>query len=304
MQIFALLNGAPVKAEVAQKGKRYECPECGAPVFVRKGVHKRAHYYHALDALRCRQNQKGLVHLQVQSTLVDQFSENEARLECPFPSIRRIADLFWEKEGIIFEIQCSPISEEEARSRSRDYQALGLRIVWILHDQRFNKNKLSSAESWLRASVPCYYTNIAPGGSGICYDQFEVLQGACRLFKGPPLPLELRFLGKALKEKPPGREGWNLNFKGDLVDQWRFADAVTQENMARLEESYQERFSQRARMKYFYSFMPSFVKSFIFKKGKIPDAFESKKLLISVVRFIRRKYERLLDACIRSLSDS
>ncbi len=221
MQLFALDGGKPVFASQALPHRRYQCPECSLPVFLRKGPHRQPHYYHRDLSSYCRQNQKTLEHLHVQQALLQQLPQGEAFLEHAFPSIHRIADVAWLSQGIVFEIQCSPISALEVAKRTADYQSLGLKIVWILHDKRFNKKKLSQAEQHLRHQT-CYYTNYSKKGEGIFYDQFEVCQGAHRPFKGPPLPLSFQLPITSLPQLPVLQSHtatWQVHFRGDLLDQ-------------------------------------------------------------------------------------
>jgi len=188
MQLYALTHTTPISATRAEKRKDYKCPECGATVRLRSGPSKQPHFYHLSAPKHCRQHTKSLEHLQLQLKLVTLLTPLDAQIESPFPSINRIADVAWHSKKIVFEIQCSPISLEEAKERTLDYASLGYQVIWILHDKRFNKKTLSAAESYLR-TTPCYFTNSDKTGSGIVYDQFETLSGARRTFKGPPLPL-------------------------------------------------------------------------------------------------------------------
>lgn len=110
-------------------------------------------------------------------------------MESAFPAIARIADVSWPSQKIIFEIQCSPLSLEEAQGRCADYKEEGYEVIWILHDKRFNQKNLSAAELYLRQSGG-YFTNINKKGSGEIYDQFEVIQRHRRKFKGPKLPVD------------------------------------------------------------------------------------------------------------------
>lgn len=138
-------------------------------------------------------------------------------LEKSFPSIGRIADVVWEEKKIVFEIQCSPISKEEAQSRCQDYESLGYTPVWILYSKRFNRKKLSKAEKFLRTRV-CFFAD----GFKI-YDQFEVIQERKRLFLGPPLSVELHkpLLPAPSLENPIlaiSERSWPISFEGDLLD--------------------------------------------------------------------------------------
>ena len=121
----------------------------------------------------------------------------------------RRADALWEAKKVVFEVQISPISYEEAFNRSRDYAEAGYQIVWLLHETHFNHTKASLAERFLRKTYPTYYTNGA-----FVYDQFEVWDGKIRSFKGEPLPIDLTSPIKPFLPIP--HRTWPLHFIGDL----------------------------------------------------------------------------------------
>ncbi|MDX8430886.1 MAG: competence protein CoiA family protein [Candidatus Algichlamydia australiensis] len=125
-------------------------------------------------------------------------------MEKRFSEVNRIADLVWEKEKIIFEIQCSRIPLQEVKNRKKDYQNCGYSLVWILLDRHFNRSWLTHAEIFLR-SGHCYFTN----GRGQFYDQVEIIKGRRRLFRGHPLPISL---SNPIKIKN------QLHFSGDAAD--------------------------------------------------------------------------------------
>jgi competence protein CoiA len=129
------------------------------------------------------------------------FPEGEITLERRFPDKNRIADAVWERHKIIFEIQCSSISEEEVKMRCFDYEDLGYQIVWILHDRKFNKRKVSAAELYLRSRTSFFITPTLQ-----IYDQVDVLAGAIRLRRVKELFIDLRH--PLLQTKP-------LQFAGD-----------------------------------------------------------------------------------------
>ncbi|MEX1012604.1 MAG: competence protein CoiA family protein [Waddliaceae bacterium] len=183
MQIFACdKNGNHLLASQAIRRVDYDCPECKGLLRLREGSVRRAHFYHTHPTEDCRQSNKSLEHLQVQWRFFDLIP---CRLEQRFSEIDRIADVVWEAEKLIFEVQCSPISLSEVRARNRDYESLGYRVIWILHDRRYNQRKVFPVESF-----PHYYTNIDEEGEGIIYDQFEKLQGNLRKSRFPPLTID------------------------------------------------------------------------------------------------------------------
>ena len=229
MQLFALENTAPIAANLAEKGKNYLCPECRSHVRVRGGPSRQSHFYHITTPKHCRQHKKSLEHLQLQLKILHSIGELDAQIECPFPSIQRIADVAWHEKKIIFEIQCSPISLEETQSRNHDYRSIGYEVIWILHEKKFNQKKLSAAENYLRNS-PCYFTDIDKMANGVVYDQFDVIKKHLRLFKGPKLPLSIHSIHFLPKTAPPDTElpqillhrlsSWKCYTKKDLLHRW------------------------------------------------------------------------------------
>lgn len=158
MQLFAFnTRNQLVSANHAQKQNDYSCIECGSIVRLRGGLHRQKHFYHLKPDRLCRQSQKSLVHIQVQKSLQEILPRGECFLERRFPGIKRIADVVWEPRKIVFEVQCSGITAEEIASRNRDYFGVGYKVVWILHEKRFNKWKVSASERFLREH-PHYFT--------------------------------------------------------------------------------------------------------------------------------------------------
>lgn len=221
MQLYALDADQPVLAANAQRHKDYLCPECHHPVRLKKGLSKQPHFFHRRSLVSCRQHQKSLAHLRIQLHLKSLIPE--VQLEKIYPAIQRIADVAWESRKIVFEIQCSPISIQEVLQRMADYTSAGLQVVWVLSDRQFNKKKLTTSEQFLR-SIPCYYFH-----NTLIYDQFDVVYQSYRLFKGPPLPVDLTdplpiipHLTKQLASLKKRR----FSFQNDLYDRLGKEDAV------------------------------------------------------------------------------
>jgi competence CoiA-like predicted nuclease len=98
---------------------------------------------------------KSLAHQQIQHHLKSLIPslELEKRLG------NRIADAAWEQRKIVFEVQYSPISLEEAKDRTKAYKSLGYTVVWLLHDREFNQPKPSPGEIYLRKRAISYFTD-------------------------------------------------------------------------------------------------------------------------------------------------
>jgi len=223
MQLFAYDDQKKViSASHANKQIDYFCLECAGIVRRRGGIHRHTHFYHLSSGKSCRQNGKSMEHLQVQFAIRNKISEEECLLEHPFLTINRIADVVWKTKGIVFEIQCSPITAQEVKERNQDYQSQGFRVVWILHDKRFNQRRLSAAEQFL-LDQPHYFTNMDEEGCGIIYDQHETI-GIKREKLWGPHPIDVAEY-KEIQEKDQSQiKSWliprikrEIYFSGDLL---------------------------------------------------------------------------------------
>lgn len=191
MQLFALTSeNELVAASQAQKKQQYFCMECGKPVRLRGGEHRKDHFYHLKPDPACRQSQKSITHLQVQWYLFRLLNGEDVVLERRFPEISRIADVVWENQKLVFEVQCSPITKKEVEARNRDYGSIGYQVVWILHEKRFFRRQVSAAEVWLQEH-PHYYTSFDSEGVGEIYDQLHLISHCIRHFSTPKTTVNL-----------------------------------------------------------------------------------------------------------------
>lgn len=205
MQLYALdPHGNSILATDASRHTDYQCLECGSPVRLRKGDVRHPHFYHTSEERECRQNGKSLRHLGVQLYLLALFSKEECSLEVRFQEINRIADVVWYPKKLIFEVQCSPITALEVSERNRDYAKLGYQVIWLFHDARFNKKRVTAAEAFVQKD-PHYFTNIDRHGNGVIYDQFEIIQHGIRKFRMSPLAVDLTHPNQ-------------IGFSGDYLD--------------------------------------------------------------------------------------
>jgi len=223
MQWIALEEEHLVLASTADKQKRYRCQECQAWIKLRSGPHRQPHFYHLRRTSSCRQQGKSEEHLGVQLYLAKQFPQGEVKLERPFKEIGRIADVAWEREKIIFEVQCSAISLTEVQERTRDYRSLGWQLIWILSDKRFNRRRVNAAEHYLREQ-PCYFASWNKTRT-LIYDQWEIFSEFVRIYKGAPIAIQpTRILSPPLKKEAPlprclqkRLTHWPLHIEGDLL---------------------------------------------------------------------------------------
>lgn len=224
MQIYAYdENGIEIIAHSAERNQKYYCPDCHQRLSFRMSPYIRAHFFHLKDQNPCHRTAKSLTHLEVQSYLIEKLPEGEARMEKFFPTIKRRADVCWEKEKIIFEVQISFITQEEVEARICDYRSCGYEVVFILHLQRFSRYMTTAAELFLRHHTH-YYTNINPEGYGGLFDQFNVLvagkREACLFRKQVCITKPLREwrIDHLPERMAYYRKNWRLSFDGDLLN--------------------------------------------------------------------------------------
>lgn len=195
MSLYAVDQDDLIHADDAHLGKIYRCLNCFGPVKMRRRKWKFSHFYHVQKAPACRFYSKSEGHLAAQVELQRLFPKGALQMERSFTQIHRIADACWEKEKIVFEVQCSQITEKEAQMRIHDYLSIGYDVVWLLDDKRYNKRVLRPAEEFLR-SRSAYFLSI---GEMAVYDQFEGFSEGRRVWKGKSLPVDLRQVRNALK---------------------------------------------------------------------------------------------------------
>lgn len=213
-----------VETATASKQKIYFCRECRSPVKLRGGFLRQRHFYHLHNNRACRQSGKSMAHLQVQLYL--KKLREDAVVEKHFSSINRIADVVWEKDKLIFEIQCSPILSREVAARNSDYSMLGYTVIWILHEQTFNQRQWTAAEYFLQ-DFTHYYTNIDEEGAGCIYDRWDLIKKRIRYSVWNHRPVNLAHF---TEWKPLWAEGiypdwmktrlkgWKFSFSGDFLD--------------------------------------------------------------------------------------
>lgn len=207
-------------AHQAKKQHNLYCLECGGVVRLRSGIHRQAHFFHIKPPANCRQSGKSMEHIQVQSYLKNLFGEDSS-LEHPFPEVGRIADCVWHSQKLVFEVQCSSITQKEVAERNLDYASVGYRVVWILHDKLYNQSRLTAAELWLQ-NHPHYFTDMDADGKGSVYDQVVSMErgfrkillkavpvNLCEIYTAISLPLEGLLLERFVH--------WKMGFSGDWM---------------------------------------------------------------------------------------
>ena len=187
MQRFAFSkDGRYIEAIKAEQSIDHYCPECHGVVRVRRGEERSPHFFHRAISTSCHIRQKEGIHRAVQMWLLHSLGDENCTCECYFPDICRVADLAFHPQKIVFEVQVSPISSEEAMRRTLDYWAIGWHVIWLLHAVRYGKAHASAFEKIL-ACVPHYFTDIGYK-TGSIWDELSSVRSTRRFwYTIPPL---------------------------------------------------------------------------------------------------------------------
>lgn len=123
----------------------YYCPDCNAPVILKKGNYKIPHFAHFKT---CSSNLLSPIetqqHLAGKHLLYSLFSNyfHQVQLEYYFPLLKQRADLYLGSGlFLVVEYQCSSITATEVISRTDGYRRLGYTVRWLLHPQFLPENQ-------------------------------------------------------------------------------------------------------------------------------------------------------------------
>lgn len=210
-------DGTTLLASDAERGLDYFCPECSGVVRLRMGNERRPHFFHLEPPLSCRQAAKSLEHLSLQLHIKRVFENQgvKAHIEHRFPSVNRINDVYIPEKNLSFEIQCSPMTKEEALARIQDYRKLNIDVVWILHTMTFLKRKATSFEKAIENS-PHYFSSMDSQGRGDIFDLYAPIERGFRKEMNARHPVDitapcLGFRKGCFRKKRP------FHFKGDIL---------------------------------------------------------------------------------------
>lgn len=142
--LVANLERERIEARHATKGAPFVCPGCEAPVILKRGRLRIAHFAHAARTDCGWSKGETMPHRVAKLALVDALRLRGLRAEVEFEvatphGMRRADVLAWhpqrdeyERGGMLaFELQHTPISLEEIEERAFSYAAAGGAQVWI-----------------------------------------------------------------------------------------------------------------------------------------------------------------------------
>lgn len=137
--LIALRDETRIEAWVAQKGPAYVCPNCRAPVILRKGEIVTHNFAHKPPVTCSWATGETQAHLKAKKALHDAMTARglRAEVECEVLSTegdRRADVLVWGRKGnsrVAFEVQHQPLDYPAIERRTRAYMAAGVPVVWV-----------------------------------------------------------------------------------------------------------------------------------------------------------------------------
>lgn len=136
-----------ISADVADKHMDFFCPDCKAPLVLKKGRVMIPHFAHKTK-VDCDSFSEGetLEHLNLKQLLLTwgQQTNPEWRLEEPLAKLKQRPDLLWQQ--LALEIQCSPLSQERLTVRRKNYRRHGLADWWLLGKKLWPHKRLTTLQ--------------------------------------------------------------------------------------------------------------------------------------------------------------
>lgn len=137
--IVALEQGQRIEASAAQRGPKFTCPNCKAPVILKKGRVLTHHFAHKPPTACTWAVGETAAHMKAKNALCEAFRQSgrqaEVEVEILSTSGDRRADVVvWSSDGktrVAFEIQHQPLSFEGIEQRTRGYIAASVPVLWM-----------------------------------------------------------------------------------------------------------------------------------------------------------------------------
>jgi len=142
-----------VQANQASRQADYVCSACQAPVKLKQGDIRIAHFAHQ-QQLACKGvgEAESAMHLMGKYSLWQYFEQRQIPvvLEPWLASIQQRPDLLitYKERIIAIEYQCAPISVSQVQQRTTGYRCLGIQVIWLL-GPTYQQRRLQAA-TWAK----------------------------------------------------------------------------------------------------------------------------------------------------------
>ncbi len=129
------------------KKQHFKCPACACPVRLRNGPVMRPHFAHvSLKGCQYFHENESEEHLSLKSSLYQSLAQvATVHIEKVLPHLKQVADLMV-NDKLIIEIQCSRLSEERLRLRTKRYQENAYPVLWLLGKNLWLGKSLSALQ--------------------------------------------------------------------------------------------------------------------------------------------------------------
>ena len=126
----------------------YCCPGCQGVVLLRQGQVMCPHFAHkSLQDCQFFSENESAQHLSLKSALYKSLVNHGERvwIEKVLPEMGQIADLFV-GDSLVLEVQCSRLSQQRLRERTRAYQQAGYEVRWLLGEDLWLGQRLTGLQ--------------------------------------------------------------------------------------------------------------------------------------------------------------
>lgn len=124
-------------SEIAQlPARKYECPDCGHELYLKRGPVKVPHFAHLITCPASSESPAESAVHQDGKVILYQLAHShdlDVRMEYHFETTQQRADLYLPAHHMVLEYQCSSVSHVEIASRQFDYLSQNIECLWILH---------------------------------------------------------------------------------------------------------------------------------------------------------------------------
>lgn len=131
--------------DAVRSQSQFFCPACGGRLRLRKGSVKAAHFAHVnLDHCDSWSENESSQHLNLKIALYKWFEKSGAKVQMEhyLPELKQTPDLLV-NHSLAIEVQCSHLSFERLKERTKAYQSGGYQVLWLLGRDLWLKNTLT-----------------------------------------------------------------------------------------------------------------------------------------------------------------
>ena len=131
-----------------QRKESYSCPGCQGVVLLKHGQVMCPHFAHkSLQDCQFFSENESVQHLSLKAALYKSLVNHGERvwIEKVLPEMGQIADLFV-GDSLALEVQCSRLSQQRLRERTRAYHQAGYKVRWLLGEDLWLGQRLTGLQ--------------------------------------------------------------------------------------------------------------------------------------------------------------